>query len=354
MSETLHRLKARIGSLKGVAIITLVILSVALVFDLRLLASALSNPGDPEHVPLHSVALEEVEVGRFVSVSGYAKYDRGYPVYMNGRVQATYYFILDDETRHLIVVRTSTDTFRDRLPQNTTVFGMIREASPRLRELIEADLPAIRASGYQTTSAIFLEEGARPPDSFATFSTAVVLLLCMIPFLTVFLFPSLVFVPMPVDTIWHREQDKNVSHAVRAYGRFFRLDPRNPMPELRGRTRRANFTPVNIKPVGDGRLLVYPLQDARAWSEAVRSGQGDRKRRRRKKLWGIVIDETNFIDIEPGMLYAWQDHWSLRFRYSVGRARPEVLLLAFDNAIAQAECADRLRDLGFTVGMWIA
>jgi len=356
LNETLNRWKARIGSLKGVAAVAILVLMIATAIAARMLLTAIDNPEQPEPITIRQIVEGNIEPGRFVTVEGYAKLDHGYDATENGTVRSCYYYLLDDASRYLVVVKTDPATFQSHLTANTRVSGMTRAVPNELRQLIDSDTPGIRAAGYLTSSTIYLEENARPPERFMMFSTVVVLCASMGIFSLTFLFPSTMFQPMPVDTLRVRDASTPINRTIWARGTFYRLISTEPFIELSGRTRRFRETPVNIKPLPGPQLLIQPLtnEGQHTYSLALGNQSLSFTVGTSPDQWAILVDAQNFIDIDPGKLYGWTDHWAIRLQYSSPGSRKETVILSFENSIAQAECVDRLRELGFLVGMWIA
>jgi len=356
LNETLIRWKARIGSLKLVAAVTIGILLIATVVAVHQLAMALSNPEHPQPVTVQEVVSGAVGDDRFVTLQGYAKLDHGYQAATRGKIRSYYYYLLNDESRSLVVVKADPETFQRLVSANVSVSGMTRAAPGALQKLIQQDIPGIRDAGYLTTPTIFLEENAQPPEKFWMFAVVVVLLLSMGVLALAFLFPSTVFQPMPVDTFRIPDSRQGVSHTIWGRGTFYKLSSVQPFVELAGQAHRFRDTPVNIKPLPGHQILIQPLgaePGQRTYSMDVGNQSLNLSVEGSPDQWAIVVDEQNFIEIDPGKLYGWNDRWAIRMQYSSPDSKRESIILAFDNAVAQAECVDRLRELGFMVGMWI-
>ncbi|MCJ7737194.1 MAG: hypothetical protein MUQ10_07775, partial [Anaerolineae bacterium] len=140
-----------------------------------------------------------------------------------------------------------------------------------------------------------------------------------------------------------------------ARGTFRRLNSLYPFIDLGGRVRRFRDTPVNLKPLPGDQLLIQPLmhEGRRTFTLKLGHQNFDLTVGTSPDQWAIVADEGNFIDMDPGKLYGWVDRWAIRIRYSLPGTGAQTVILSFQNPIAQAECVERLREIGFLVGMWI-
>jgi hypothetical protein len=164
MNETALRLKAIIGSLKLVALAMLIIAAILLFVGLEDLSAALKNPdADPQPATVSQLVDGTVGTGQYVSVPGYAKYGAGYEKTEDDKVIATYYFLFDYDTGHLIVVEASTTTTYGRQSRQATITGMTRSTESALEDQIENDSD-IQESGLETTSRLYLDEGAPAPS----------------------------------------------------------------------------------------------------------------------------------------------------------------------------------------------
>jgi len=355
LNEKLNHWKARIGSLKGAAGVGILILLLSIAVTARILITAMDNPEQPDQVTARQIVDGEVPVGRFVVVNGYAKLDHGYGVTEAGVVRYYYYYLLDDESRYLIVVRADPATFHGHSSARIEVPGMTRSAPKELQELIKNDFSDIRQAGYLTTPLTYLEENARPPEKLVSITTMLVLGFGLVLFSATFFFPSTLFQPMPVETFRIVDRDAAVDHTIWARGTFRKLNGLYPFIEFGGRNRRFRDTPVNVRPLPDHQILIQPLVHEGRRRLSLRLGHQsfDFSVGTAPDQWAIVVDEENFIDMDPGKLYGWIDRWALRLRYSLPGAGTQTVILSFQNPIAQAECVDRLREIGFLVGMWI-
>jgi hypothetical protein len=140
MNGTALRLKAIIGRLKLVALPVLIIAAILLFVGLEDLSTARKNPdADPQPATVSQLVDGTVGTGQYVSVPGYAMYDAGYEKTEDSKVIATYYFLLDYDTGHLVVVEASTTTTYGRQSRQATITGMTRSTESALEDQIEND-----------------------------------------------------------------------------------------------------------------------------------------------------------------------------------------------------------------------
>lgn len=355
MNEKLNHFKARIGSLKTAAGVAIVILLLASVVSARILSTALGNPEQPDQVTIRQIVEGDVGAGRFVTVSGYAKLDHGYGATEDGVIHYYYYYLVDDDSRCLIVVKADPATFHGHSPARVAVPGMTRPAPAELEELIDNDTLGVRQAGYLTTSLVYLEENARPPEKLIMITTMFVLCLGVLLFAAAFLFPSTLFQAMPVETFRIVDRDAGVDHTIWARGTFRRLHGLYPFIDIGGRTRKFRDTPVNVSPLPGHQILIQPIvhEGRRTFSLRLGHQNFNFSIGTSPDQWAIVMHEENFVDMDPGKLYGWVDRWAIRIRYSLAGSGTQSVILSFQNPIAQAECVERLRETGFLVGMWI-
>jgi hypothetical protein len=64
--------------------------------------------------------------------------------------------------------------------------------------------------------------------------------------------------------------------------------------------------------------------------------------------WMILVRPSQVIAIESGKIYSWHDTWAVAVRYKEND-KNQVLTIAFDNAAAQANYINMLREKGCAV-----
>lgn len=154
-----------------------------------------------------------------------------------------------------------------------------------------------------------------------------------------FFFPSIVFVPSPVDT---SAGPPPARPEVKATGQFVELTQLEPAIQVGERIQRFANEPANVVPLAKSRLMIYIRHTAktRAKGGVARTAETD---------WGIFVDKKTVRAIEPGRIYGWKDRWAVRFRYSGLEEKEETLLAIFESAAAQAQFADLLVKSGFAL-----
>lgn len=340
MRDILLRIRGVIGSLKPLTVIILILAAILLVKAVSDFVVVLRSPVAPHAVSVSEIVEGQVATKTYVSVSGYAYYEMGYTEEENGSTVATFYWLADETTGHIAVVKASTRTTHDRTSKNATVIGMTARTPSELKSIVKQDIGDLRDEGFEIGADVYVREGAKPPDllitlllmSVAGAVTAVCLLLL--------LFPTIVFEPGPVPVVAGPVKG---NEGIRASGRFLQLRQVRPSIDIGKRTRRFDRAVANIVRLGNNRLMVCIHHVLRSYVYGLRVGT-------QESDWGVLLDHDNVRRIEPGTLYGWQNRYAVRIEH-IQRDKPHTLVVSFEQPWGLSLFIKRLRLLGFPVTM---
>ncbi len=338
MDERVLRWKARIGSLKAGCVIVLILAAVVVCSGIASLSTALKNSDTPQEVTITQLVNGEVATGRYVQVKGLAFYDLGYEKTENGKTTASYYFVADRATGDMALVKHPAALIPEKQPDEVTITGMTRLPASELKEAMKEDETLFTDNGFRINTALYVEEGARPPTKGSAILMLVLGLvgvgLCLVPFF----FPNEVFVPYPVDTTAAPPAEQP---RVTATGIFTKLSSVEPL-EVGKITRRFRDAIANIVTLGDQELMIYIryVLKTKTYGITIKTTVTD---------WGIFLQPGQVDDVTAGKLYGWKDKWAVRFRYSDARNKKAELYIIFDSPGAQAGFVKLLRAMGFSV-----
>ena len=164
MGETSLRWRGRIGSLKGAALLVVIMGGLGLALSASNLATARSNPSDPEVVTMRQLAEGLVGKDRYVAVAGFAEYEPVYVETEDGRTTALFYFLYDDEEGYVLTVKADSLNLDGRVDSMVTLTGMTWTMTSNLRPLVEADADDWAEHGRVLGTTYYLREGMTPPD----------------------------------------------------------------------------------------------------------------------------------------------------------------------------------------------
>ncbi len=341
MNESALRWKGRLGSLKAVAALVLLFAVIFLFISIENLNLANSNPAGPQAVKIGQLANNELDIDKYVTISGLALYPAAYEQTEDGKTTAEFYFVVDDATGHMILVKAADTLPATESEEDVTISGLTHMPETKLRDLIESDLPDIQQAGLVTTSTLYIGDGEAPPSASASLAAVVGLGVLSLLCVTTFFFPSTVFGPKPIDL--GAATTATTDRSTWATGRFKKLSSTQPpFVFVKGQRKFTNAV-VNVIPLDSRQLMLYihHVMTYRTYGIKVSERQTD---------WGVLLDSASMIDIEPGKVYGWRDKWAVRFRYDVGGARPQTAIVTFKQVAAQAQLVNLLRQLGFAVG----
>lgn len=337
MNETLYRWQGRIGSLKPLALIVLIIILIFVVPTINNLWIAFKNPSTSQSVSVDQLVSGAVGTGKYISVSGTASYELAYTEKTDGKLTALYYPLIDANSNRIIFVKTTDTTLENAKDADVTISGMTAGSDSDLKNVIEKDLADINSAGFETSSALYIEEG-RTPGNFLIYllelgALGFIGLLCALTFF----FPSVVFKPFPVQT---NVADPNVKSAFKTTGTFQQVTKLEPLTFGKQRRKFENAN-SNLFFMQDRSIGVYIhfVFTQRVYGVQVRKTETD---------WMILVQPSQIISVEPGKIYSWRDTWAVAVRYKEND-KNQVLTVAFDNAAAQANYINVLRDKDYAV-----
>jgi hypothetical protein len=344
MNESSLRWRARIGSLKWIGLIVIILAGIGLIYAISELLTAIKNPAEPRTVSVEQIVMGTVGSSQYVTLEGFAMYDTGYEETEDGVPVATYFLLVDDFTGHLLVVKASDVHIEDREMDWATFIGMTRKTPSDLKGLIQSDTDFFEDAGFYTTADFYLVEGDKPSgftqSLFLSSSLAVVVVLSAIPFF----YPTTVFLPKPVEMItMDSTLTSKKEQGVKATGRFLQLKKVEPSLELGKRRQRFTNAVANIIPLEQGDLMVYIHHVVRYNFIPVS-----------KTHWGVFLNKRNVGVVEPGLQLGWTDRPAVQFIYTSEDGKSETLLLNFDTGGEQARFVKLLREMGFKVGSGIS
>jgi len=344
MNESSLRWRARIGSLRWIGLIVVILAGIGLIYALSELFTAIQNPSEPQTVNVEQIVKGDVGSRQYVTLEGYAMYDTGYEETEDGVPVATYYLLVDDLTGHILVVKASEVNIDDREMDWITLAGMTRKTSSDLKSLIQSDSSTFEEAGFFITGDLYLAEGEMPSgiaqSLFISASLAAVIILGIIPFL----YPATVFLPKPVEMFTSdlASAGKKAGN-FKATGRFLQLKKVEPSIVMGKRKQKFTNAIANIIPQDQGDLMIYIHHVVRYNFIPVS-----------KTHWGVFLNNRNVNVVEPGVQLGWTDHPSVQFSFTSGEGKSETLLLAFDHASDQATFVKLLKEKGFKVGSGIS
>ena len=341
MNETVLRWKGRLGSLRPLAALVLLFAVIFLILAIESLNIASKNPTTPETVAIAKLAANEIETNRYVSVSGVALYPAAYQATEDGKTTEEYFFVIDDATGDMILIKASKPLPTEQTEESVTVAGLTHVAEVKLQQLIESDLPDIQKAGLNTTTRIYVGDGEQPPSAGASTAAVIGLSVLSLACVATFFFPGTVFGAKPLEA--NAAVAGATDRSAWASGRFKKLSRTQPAFEFGKGERAFTNAVVNLVPLQNRQLMVYihHVMTYRAYGVKVSQRDTD---------WGVLIDTANLVDIEPGKLYSWRDKWAVRFRYNTDKLKQQTLIISFKQVAAQAEFVALLRQLGFMVG----
>jgi hypothetical protein len=338
MSELVLRIKGIVGSLKVLALLGLLAGILMLWAAASQLTTALKNPSGPMTVTVEQLVDGSVGKNQYVSARGYAWYEPAYTEEDdNGTIVSTYFFLSDETTGHVIVVKAKTKTLDGRISKVTDVEGITAGTPGDLYQLIAEDIAWIEEEGFTTTPALYLSEGAKPPTVGGSLTFVIVAGILLLTSLTGFLFPTVVFAARPLE-VFNVPDEGNPG--IKASGKFQALTQVRPTIEV-GR-KKQNFTRgvANIIPLGEDKLLIYIHHVVRSYVYGIKVGTQETD-------WGIFLDRANVTKVEPGKLYGWKTRWAVRFHYTNQKGKPQTVVISFDKPWGQTRFTDLLREMGF-------
>jgi len=342
MDESSLRWRARIGGLKSIGLLGLIIFGVLLLITGGSLLTALNNPREPQPISIEQIVEGSIGANHYVSLDGFALYEEGYEETENGTVVDSYYLMLDEFEGFLVVVKSSIRDVDTRVSDYATLVGMTKSTGSDLRNLIRSDGTYYAEVGFVTTPDIYIAEGHKPSDpgvqAFITVLLAGGFLLSIVPFF----FPTTVFIPKAVDVTADTASTARKGSAIFTTGRFLKMKKMEPKIEPGKRTQKFTNSVANIVPMQGQSLMVYIHHVVRYNFIPIS-----------KSHWGVFLAPGSVNEIQPGLKLGWTDRPAVEFRLRSKDNTPETLLVTFNNSLDQADFMNMLKEKGFRVGTGI-
>ena len=343
MNEGALRWKGRLGSLKAVAALVLLFAVIFLIGAVSNYNLASSNPTQPQAVQIGELAGNAIGLDRYVTFSGLALYPAAYEETEDDKTTGEFFYVLNTDTGEMVLVKAAKSLPIIESEEEVTISGLTHVPEPKLRDLIESDLPAIQKADLTTTSSVYVGDGETPPSASGSLATVIGLGVLALGCVATFLFPTTVFGPKPIDSVAATTVTATPDRSAWATGRFKKLSSTEPSFVFGKGQRTFTNAVTNVFPMEGRQLMLYihHVMTYRTYGIKVSEQQTD---------WGLLLDSGNVIDIEPGKVYGWRDKWAVRFRYTDTGAKPQTAIVTFGQAATQAQFVNLLRQLGFSVG----
>ena len=339
MNETWLRWKGWIGALKPFAFLVSIFLVIFAFPVGHNLLTAVKNTGGVQKVSIAQLVSDQVGTNKYVSVAGTASYKNAYTETNDGSTTAVIYPLIDTNNNVLVFVRTTHTEVQYESNAHVTVTGMTSSTSTELTDAITQDLESITSAGFQTSKNIYIEEGQKPANLLLALAETALIGFLGFLCLVIFLFPSTVFGPYPVQPIAPGTEIKK--GLTKATGTFQQVKKMQPL-EFGKAKRKFQAANANLFFAEDGSLGIYIhfIFTQRVYGIKVRRQETD---------WMILIKPTQVTAIEPGKLYAFREQWAISVRYVDANGKSQTAFINFESAVAQASFVDYLRQRRFAV-----
>lgn len=338
MNETLLRWEGRIGSLKGVAVIALIFLVIFFFPAFENLTTAMKNPSGSQSVTISQLSNGQVSTGQYITISGLAAYELAYIEKEDGVKKAIIYPLIDQNEGSLVFVRTTHSELETAPDANVTISGMTTRSATDLKNLIEQDMADINSAGFQTSSALYVEEGKQPAQAGASFLVIAAMAFAGLLSIATFFFPTTSFGAYPVQQV---PPDGLISKAIKATGTFLQVKKMQPLEFGRTRRKFVNST-ANLFVLDDRSLGVYIhfIYTTRVYGIQVSKQETD---------WMVVVKPMEVVSIEPGKVYSWRERWAVSVKYRESNSKEQTVYIMFENLASQVNFVNYLREKGFAV-----
>lgn len=338
MNETLQRWEGRIGSLRGLAVLVLILLAVFFLPAFWSFQTALKNRAGSQSVPLSQLALGFVKKDQYVTISGLASYQLAYLEKENGVTKAIIYPLIDQDGGYIVFVRTTHAELETAPDANVTVTGLTNRSATDLENLIEKDMADINNAGFKTISTLYVEAEQKPAQAAAAFLILAGMAFAALLSVVTFFFPAVSFGPQPLAQI---PPDAQISKAVKATGKFRQVKKMQPL-EFGRAMRRFDNSNANLFVMDDRSLGVYIhfIYTTRVYGIQVSKQETD---------WMILVKPTEVVALEPGKIYGWRDRWAVSVKYRDINLKEQTVYIIFENVASQVNFVNYLREKGFAV-----
>ncbi len=343
MNASPPRWQAKIGSLRGLGGVGLLISIILLVVFAMQLPNALKNSEAPEKASIDQLVNGEIGAGKYVTFGGTVIYEAGYEETEDGRTTATYAPVVDDNIKYVVIIKERTPNLFGGDPEPITVTGMTRSTPSDLKKLIESDIPDINSLGMSVTEKIYVADGQTPPNATTTMFGVLAGLIGVLVSLIPFFFPRVVFVAQPLEPGTAVAPPPGQQITLKATGKFQELKQVEPIPVTGKKQQKFTKAIANAIPLGERHLLIYIHHVVKTKTYGITIST-------RKSDWGVLISGDQPVEIESGKIIGWRDKLAVRFLMPDQKNKPESLYLLFDNPGAQALFVELLKRMGFQVG----
>jgi len=338
MNETMLRWEGRIGSIKGLAIIALIFLVIFFFPAFENLTTALKNTTGSQSVTVSQLSSGQVGTNQYVTVSGLASYELAYIEKEDGVKKAIIYPLIDQNEGFIIFVRTTHAELETAPDVNVTISGMTTSSASDLKSLIDDDMADINSAGFQTSSALYLEEEKKPAQMGTSFLILATMAFAGLVSIATFFFPTTAFGSYPIQQV---PPDALVSKAIKATGMFQQVKKMEPLEF--GKTRRkfensvANLFVMEDRTLG---IYIHFVYTHRVYGIQVSKQETD---------WMIMVKPAQVIALEPGKVYSWRDRWAVSVRLRDANSREQSVYIIFENLASQVNFVNYLREKGYAV-----
>lgn len=305
--------------------------------------TAFINSDRPETVSIEQIIKGEVKAYKYVEVSGYTDYKLGYVKTKDNKTIASYFALVDRENGYMLVVEAEKPALAGRQPAEEVISGLLYKAPERLKKQIDKDRDKFKEKGYVVSSRLYLKENSRPPSRLVSLIAAIGLGILALASFSVFFFPDIVFVPMPIPLDSSGLVDE-YDTGPKAWGKFIEIEQLEPKLVMGTRSRELEGILAQIVPYGTKGLLILVH-----YVEQTKTYYGGFVLRTSESDWGLVLNGENVVAVESGMTYGWRDKRAVRFRYTNEQGKEEQLILSFDSPQSHANAVRMFQKIGFTV-----
>lgn len=340
LNETVLRWKARLGQLKALGVLIIIIGGIVLLGLSTDVPAALSGAAGPDAVGVDQLVSGQIGLNRYVSVVGTAQYQSGYQRTLDGQQTEDYYFLVDYTNDNMVLVKSPA-----LLPDNTQskvviISGVTHSTSTKLQAAIDADEIDFDQQGFKTNSTLYIGEAEAPPNPVIVLIPSVLIGLLILLSIAALFLSGVVFVPLPID---NSVDAGDYSSNVQASGRFQKLSSVRPSVQFGKGSRKFTRAVTNLISMQERSWLIYIhfIYTYRVNGVPVRKTETD---------WGIPLTSVNVTDIQPGKMYGWHDRWAVRIHYTDDQGKQQTVFISFKEPGGQVAFVRALGQSGFYVG----
>jgi hypothetical protein len=342
--EVVLRWKGRIGSLKLLSLIVIVIALLLSILGIIRLSAALKNPGGyPTSVTLEQIVNDQVDNSTYIQVSGYAVYESLYEYVEDDTVKDVYYGIVDDIYGYVVLVKASDANLETRFDGYVQLIGMLHSTPSDLKRLVIEDRPEYEVNSLIITEKYYIMEGEAPPSPvnsgiILVFSLGVALIA-----IAPFFFPSIAFSFVP-PVVGSADQELPIHRDIKATGRFIQIKSVQPNLIFGRRIRKFNNSVANVVRLSEDDVMIYihHIQQTKLYG-VITVGKHESR-------WAVRMNFRTVMKVEPGKVYGWKDRFAVRVQHKGWGKKPETLYITFGTAVEQAYFVRLMRTYRIRVG----